>query len=98
MTCDWVPDSSSLQSQEIAIVSDEIRGSYRDLIYIVAYQQEGGNVSWSASLEDDEGSVTFITSHFICSLGKVHCEKLIRQRVFASIDEYHRRHETPTLH
>jgi len=79
-------------------VSDEIKGSYRDLIYIVAYQREGGNVSWSASIEDVEGAVTFITSYFICSLGKIHCEKLIRQRVFASIDEYHRRLEAPTLH
>jgi len=77
---------------------DELSGSYRGLIYIVIYQEERGVVSWSASLEDDDGEVIFIASHFVCSLGKSGCESAVRRRIFASIDDYHRIHETPDLH
>lgn len=76
----------------------EIKGSYRGLIYIVIYQRNQGAVSWSASLEDDEGAVVFLTNHFICGQGKICCESMLRERIFASIDDYHRRNETPVLH
>jgi len=77
---------------------DELRGSYRGLIYIVIYQVQRDVVSWSASLEDDDGEVIFVASHFVCSLGKIGCESALRGRIFASIDDYHRIHETPDLH
>jgi len=77
---------------------DELRGSYRGLIYIVIYQEKRDVVSWSASLEDDDGEVIFIASHFVCGLGKISRESAIRSRIFASIDDYHRIHETPDLH
>lgn len=77
---------------------DELRGSYRGLIYIVIYQAGRDAVSWSASLEDDDGEVTFIASHFVWGAGKPNCESAVRNRVFSSIDDYHRIHETSDLY
>jgi len=74
-----------------------IQGSYRGLVYIAIYRRERGGVRWSASLEDDDGEVTFVANHFLCSLGVVDCESAIRQRIMTSIDDYHRRHETQSL-
>ncbi|WP_049622511.1 hypothetical protein [Frateuria defendens] len=76
----------------------EIKGSYRDLIYIVIYRRERYAVSWSSSLEDDDGEVVFNAGCFVCSQGKTDCESAIRQRIFASIDDYHRSRETSILH
>lgn len=75
-----------------------IQGSYRGLVYIVIYRRERDAVTWSASLEDDDGEVTFAANHFLCSLGTVDCESAIRQRILTSIDDYHRRRETPKLY
>lgn len=75
-----------------------IQGSYRGLIYIVIYRRQRDAVSWSASLEDDDGEVVFVANHFFCGLGTVDCESAIRQRILTSIDEYHRRYEVPILH
>jgi len=75
-----------------------IQGSYRGLVYIVIYRRERNTVSWSASLEDDDGEVTFVANHFLCGLGTVDCESAIRQRILTSIDDYLRRRETPILH
>lgn len=75
-----------------------IQGSYRGLVYIAIYRRERDAVSWSASLEDDDGEVTFIANHFLFSPGMVDCESAIRQRILASIDDYHRHHEVPILH
>jgi len=76
---------------------DEVRGSYRGLVYIAIYQQERGVVSWSASLEDDDGEVIFVASHFIYGSGRIDCESALRQRIFLIIDDYHRIHETSDL-
>jgi len=92
-----MPDSSLLQSLEIPIMTG-IQGSYRGLVYIVIYRRERNTVSWSASLEDDDGEVTFVANHFLCGLGTVDCESAIRQRILTSIDDYLRRRETPILH
>ena len=92
-----MPGSPLLQSLEISIMTG-IQGSYRGLIYIAIYCRERDAVSWSASLEDDDGEVTFVANRFLCSLGTVDCESAIRQRILTSIDDYHRRHETPILH
>jgi len=75
-----------------------IQGSYRGLVYIAIYRRERDTVIWSASLEDDDGEVTFVANHFLCSLGAVDCESAIRQRILTRIDDYHRRHETTILH
>jgi len=75
-----------------------IQGSYRGLVYIAIYHRERDAVRWSASLEDDDGEVTFVANHFLCSLGTFDCEGAIRQRILTSIDEYHRSHEIPILH
>jgi len=92
-----MPDSSLLQSLEISIMTG-IQGSYRGLVYIAIYRRERDTVIWSASLEDDDGEVTFVANHFPCSLGAVDCESAIRQRILTRIDDYHRRHETTILH
>ncbi|GAA0692293.1 hypothetical protein GCM10009429_17560 [Dyella marensis] len=92
-----MPDSPLLQSLEISIMTG-IQGSYRGLIYIAIYRRKRDAVSWSASLEDDDGEVTFVANRFLCSLGTVDCESAVRQRILTSIDDYHRRHETPILH
>lgn len=76
---------------------DEIRGSYRGLVYIAIYRWERGVVSWSASLEDDDGEVIFVASHFIYGSARISCESALRQRIFLSIDDYHRIHETSDL-
>ena len=87
-----------LQSLELSIMTG-IQGSYRGLVYIAIYRRERDAVSWSASLEDGDGGVTFVANHFLlCRLGTVDCESAIRQRIFTSIDDYHRCHQAPILH
>ena len=97
MTSSWDALLVLLQSPQASIVAG-IQGSYRGLIYIVVYRRQRGTVSWSASLEDDDGEVVFVANHFLCNLGTIDCESAIRQRILANIDEYHRRHETPIIH
>jgi len=84
-----MPDSPLLQSLEVSIMT-RIQGSYGGLIYIAIYRRERDCLSWSASLEDDDGEVRFVASHFLCSLGTIDCESAIRQRILTSIDDYHR--------
>ncbi|MBE1159643.1 hypothetical protein [Dyella acidiphila] len=66
----------------------EIKGSYRGLIYIAIYRREGATLAWSASIEDDEGAVTFITGHFACREEAATCELSLRQKIYERMDAY----------
>lgn len=92
-----MPDSPLLQSLEVSIMT-RIQGSYGGLIYIAIYRRERDCLSWSASLEDDDGEVRFVASHFLCGLGTIDCESAIRQRILTSIDDYHRHQGALILH
>lgn len=79
-------------------MTPEIKGSYRDLIYIAIYKCDERGLTWSASIEDDDGSVIFITGHFVCRDETRAGELLLRKKVCESIDAYRDQHGAPILH
>lgn len=76
----------------------EIKGSYEGLIYIVIYRRDGSRVTWSASIEDDDGAVVFIADHFVCLEENEACELLLHQTMHERIDAYHASRKSQTLH
>lgn len=76
----------------------EVKGSYEGLIYIAIYRRDGSRVSWSASIEDEEGAVIFVADHFVCREENEACELLLRQKMYGRIDAYHASRKSPTSH
>ncbi|GGA51360.1 hypothetical protein [Dyella nitratireducens] len=76
----------------------EVKGSYRGLTYIAIYRRDGPRLSWSASVEDDDGAVIFITGYFVCREEDEACESSLRQKLYERMDAYHTSHKSPILH
>lgn len=66
----------------------EIKGSYRGLVYIAIYRRDGARLTWSASIEDDEGAVTFIAGDFVFQEENATCEISLRQKIYERMDAY----------
>jgi len=67
----------------------QIRGSYRGWIYIAIYRRDQPGLCWSASLEDEDGAVVFVTGYFLCDEGEAECESELRHKIFGDIDGRH---------
>lgn len=76
----------------------EVKGSYEGLIYIVIYRRDGSRLTWSATMEDDEGAVIFIADRFVCREENEACQLSLHQRMHERIDAYHASLKSLTLH
>ena len=76
----------------------EVKGSHRGFVYIAIYRRDGPGLAWSASIEDDEGAVTFIIGYFFCHEETQTCELLLRQKIHERMDAYVDGNNSPTLH